>query len=730
MEGAKLYDGHKAGQVVRKLKRAKIRGVESSSMACSEKELGISDEHEGVILFGTDAPAAGTPLTDYIGDVVLDISITPNMARNTSILGVAREVAALTGKELRPLPQEVEAAGASVVGRARIDIRRPELNPRFTATLIEGVKVGPSPYEMQLRLRYAGMRPISNIVDITNYAMLETGQPLHAFDYDILVERAGGAVPTIVTRLPEPGERLTTLDGIDRELDDFTILLADEVGVLSLGGIMGGAESEVSDDTVNVLLEAASWKMINIRRSVQAQQLQTSEAGYRFSRGVHPEQALRGNLRALELMRRHAGGTVCAEVIDEYPEPPEPVVVDFPLSEVERYLGLDIPKDEIVRILSALEFAIEDRGETLGLTVPDHRLDIDTGVVGIADVIEEIARIYGYENIPETQITDTIPPQRGNPALEREEQTRDLLVSLGLQEVITYRMTSPERERRVLAPAAEDDSEEQPLYVTLENPIVVDRVVMRRSLLAGVLEIAESNSRYRDRLALFEIGKVYLAEEDAELPVEPTRLAMVLTGPREEESWTGGDAEAMDFFDLKGLVEALVAALHLDDVVYRPVSHLTLHPSRGAELVVSGEAVGVFGELHPEVAAGYGFEAGAVLAADIDLEALLTAGLDRHAIRAVSRYPAIVEDIALVVDEGVEAATVEGLIRQTGGARLTEARLFDLFRGDQIGAGKKSLAYRLTYQSAEGTLTDRDAEKIRKKIVKRLDRELGAVLRG
>ena len=733
-EGAKLYDGHKSGQVLTKLKRAKIRGVESSSMICSEKELGISEEHEGVIVFDADAPAAGTPLADYAGDVVFDIAITPNMSRNACILGVAREVAALTGKPLKPPELVSRTAGGAVAGKIRIDIRESRLNPRFTATLLEGVEIGPSPYRMQLRLRHAGMRPISNIVDVTNYVMLEIGQPLHAFDYDILVERAKAAgkdTPTIVTRLPEANEWLTTLDGVDRKLDDFTIVLADETSILSLGGIMGGAESEVSEATRNVLLEAAAWKMINVRRSVQAQQLQTSEAGYRFSRGVHPEQALRGNLRAIEMMRELAGGTITDGVVDEYPNPPDDVVVDFPLSEVPRYLGLDLPKDEVVRILEALEFAVEDRGERLSVTMPDHRVDIGTGVVGIADLVEEIARIYGYEKIGETQITDTIPPQHGNPSLELEEELRDLLARLGLQETITYRITSPEKERRIFEPssASQDYTAEDAEYVELANPISVDRTVMRRSLLASVLEVAESNARFRDSLELFEISRVYLPRNGEDLPEEPSRLVIVMTGPREPESWQHTDTQPMDFYDLKGIVDELVAGAHLPEVRYEQAEHPSFHPGRTARLVSGKREIGVMGELHPKVRAGYELPERPVLAADFDLEALLAAVPERFETRSVSRFPAIREDLAVIVDEAVTSAAVEEVMSRAGGDRLSEVRLFDIFRGEQVGAGKKSLAYRLAFQSDEGTLTDKDAGKIRSKILKKLERELGAVLR-
>ena len=727
-EGASLYDGHSSERKLRKLKRSKIRGVESYAMLCSERELGISDEHEGIVFLDPDAPAAGTPLADVLGDVVLDVAITPNMARIASIHGVAREVAALTGATLRNPEQDVDATGSPVADKIKIDIRESALNPRFTATLLEGLTIKPSPYWLQHRLRLAGMRPISNVVDVTNYVMLEIGQPLHAFDYDVLVERArasGAEVPTLITRLPEPGERLETLDGALRELADFTVLVCDTAGVLSLGGIMGGAESEVSDTTVNVLLEAAAWNFINIRRSVQAMQMATSEAGYRFSRGVHPAMASRGNLRAIELMRRLGGGTVCQGMVDEYPAPPEPVVVDLPLSEIPRYLGMEIDKAEVVRILEGLELTVDDRGAALRVTVPDHRLDIDHGVVGIADLIEEIVRIYGYERIPETQITDTTPPQHGNPALETEELARDLLVDLGLQEVVTYRLTNPEREAR----ARLDQTPDKRPYLRLSSPISVERTSMRHELLPSVLEIAESNARVRERLAVFEIGAVYLPRAGELLPDEPRRLAIVMSGARQTESWTGADTESMDFFDLKGVVEGLARGLHLEAISFARGEHPSLHPGRCATLSIGGRTIGSFGELHPQVREVYGFQQ-PVLAADFDLETLLATIPERHSLREIPRFPAVVEDLALVVGEDIPAADVETLIAKTGGRNLRRVRLFDLYRGEQIGAGKRSLAYRLTYQSDERTLTDKAVAKLRGKIVKKLERELGAVLRG
>jgi phenylalanyl-tRNA synthetase beta chain len=752
-EGATLYDGHQPGRQLMTLKRAKIRGFESYSMACSEKELGISDEHEGIILLDDDAPV-GAPFADYLGDVVLNVAITPNQARNANLVGVARELGALTGQALCAPSLEVEATGPGIEGQVSIEIREPDLNPRFTAALIKGVTIGPSPYWMQYRLRLAGMRPINNIVDVTNYVMLELGQPLHAFDYDVLVKRAGGRPPTIITRLPQPGETLTTLDGVERRLDDFTILVADTKGVLSLGGIMGGAESEVSDRTTSVLLEAAAWEYINIRRTVAAQRLHSSEAGYRFSRGVHPAMAERGLRRAIELMRQVAGGEIAQGIVDEYPKPAPVVQVDLPLSEVERILGVDLPAEEVAGILERLGFGVETRSQksevgsqnptsdlrlltSLFVTVPDHRLDIGAGVVGQADLIEEIARIYGYDRLPETQMSDTIPPQRGNRALEREERVRDLLVACGLQEVVNYRLTTPEREARLTPGQA--PAEDRP-YVTLANPIASDRVAMRHTLLAGLLDNAAANLRYRDRLALFEIGPVYWPAEGQELPEERARLGIVMTGPREPASWRGGDRNPLDYYDLKGVVDALAADLHLPGVSYAPAEHPTYHPGRTAELsatrsdgespISNPQSLGLLGELHPLVREAFGLPVQPVLAAEFDLADLLAAIPDRYRTRAVPVYPPVLEDLAVIVDESVAGDEVEAAIRAAGGELVAGVRLFDLYRGEQIGAGKKSLAYSIAYQAPDRTLTDAEVAKVRAEIVRRLEQAVGARLRG
>lgn len=722
-QGARIYDGKQPGWQEVTLEPAKIRGVESSSMACSEKELGISPDHEGIILLDDDAQP-GTPLADYMGDVVLDIAILPNIARDANVLGVAREIAALTGAELKEPDYQVQWAGPSIEGQVRLQIREPELNPRFVLGLINGVEIRPSPYWVQRRLRLAGMRPINNIVDATNYTMLEIGQPLHAFDYELLVERAGGDSPTIITRLPESGETLTTLDDVTRKLDDFTILVTDTAGALSLGGVMGGAETEVSPSTHRVLLEGAAWDFINIRKTTAAQRL-SSEAAYRFERGIHPAMAERGVRRGLELMRQISGGTVAEGLVDEYPRPPHTPQVEIGADDVERLLGIRIELEEMAKILTRLQFSVQTEGDRLLVSPPDHRLDIGEGTVGVADLVEEIARIYGYENIPETQIADRIPPQYGNPALEQEQRIRDLLAAMGLQEIVTIRLTSPEREARAQAQMAE----EPPVYVRLVNPIAEDRVVMRRSLLPAAMETAERNLRVSDRIALFEIGPVFLPVAGEQLPAEPARLSLALTGVRSELDWRRADSQSLDFYDAKGVVERLLGSLHVREVSYRSAEHASFHPGKCAEVMLGEERVGVFGEVHPVVAERFGVGERPLVAAELELDRIVAAVPSRYPVEPVPAFPPVLEDLAFIVDEQVSAERLRSLILETGQPLLADVRVFDLYRGDPIEAGKKSLAFSLVYQATDRTLTDEEVARSRAQIAKRVEAEVGGELR-
>jgi phenylalanyl-tRNA synthetase beta chain len=724
-EGAQIYDGHQPGQVLVTLNRAKIRGVDSYSMACSEKELGISDDHAGIIFLDDDAKA-GMPLVEYMGDAVFDIAITPNIARDANILGVAREIAALTGQPLHPPSWDMIMEGPAIEGSVAVDIREPELNPRFVVGLIEGIQIKPSSYKVQRRLRLAGMRPINNIVDATNYVMLEVGQPLHAFNYDALVKRVGGKMPTIITRRAIQNEKLTTLDDVERTLADFSVMVCDTEGSISIAGVMGGAETEVNDETTRILLEGAAWNYINIRRTLTHQKF-SSEAGYRFSRGVHPEMAIRGVCRGLELMRQWSGGVIRQGLVDNYPLPAHDPMVEVTPQDVERWLGIRLSAQEIADILRRLEFSVEIHGETVQAKTPDHRLDIGEGVVGMADLMEEIARVYGYERIPEMRMSDALPPQRDNPFHDLEENARDILVDLGLQEVVSYRMTSPEREARRFPLGAEV---EQKPYLKLANPINNDRVVMRQNVLSGVLEAVERNARLQPRLALFEIGPVFFPVENQLLPNEPRQLVIVLTGPRALPGWQPSDTTWMDFFDLKGTISAFLESLHLPAVRFEPGEHPTYHPGKCARLWLDKQEIGVFGELHPLLKERLELPETPVLAAELNLEAILAAISQRYLVEGTPAFPPVLEDLAVVVDEAIPAGQVASLIEEAGGKTVIAVRLFDVYRDAKIGVEKKSLAYSLTYQSTDRTLTDGEVAKIRQRIIHKLEQDLDAKLRS
>jgi phenylalanyl-tRNA synthetase beta chain len=745
-EGTTLYDGHADGLVLTTLKRAKIRGVDSYSMVASEKELGISEEHDGIILLDDDAPV-GMPLVDYMGDAVLDISILPNMARNANVIGIARELSAMTGRPLRKPVIEFKTEGQSIEELVSIEITEPELNPRFVIGLIRDVEIKPSPYQIQRRLRLAGVRPINNIVDATNYAMIDLGEPLHAFDYDVLTERAGKKNVKIITRSAKEGEVLTTLDGNKRKLTSSNVLVCDEKGALSLAGVMGGAESEVYDaskevldatgpemkageaqagkasvrgrSTTNILLEGAAWNFINIRKTAQQHNL-PSEASFRFSRGVHPALAEQGVRRGLQLMAAWSGGKVAPGLVDEYPlKPVDPTIAVRP-KDVKRLIGIDLTAQEIADLLTHLEFecTVDAVNDLVQAKTPAHRLDIGEGIVGLADVIEEVTRSYGFDRIPETRMADALPPQIGNPVHEWEEHVRDTLVNLGVQEVVSYRLTSPERESRL---ALFND------YVALANAIAPERRVLRRSLLASVLEAAEKNAR-AESVSMFEIGSIFEPVRN-ELPNEPRKLAIVMTGLRNATAWDVKDASPLDFFDMKGRIELLLSGLHYTDVSYAATDSVNyLHPGKAAAIKVNGQVVGVFGELHPLTKEKYEFGTMPVIVAEFDLETLRKS-TPAYGITPVADVPPVLEDIAVIVDESVPAERVGSLIKQTGGKTVTSVRLFDVYRDEKIGAGRKSLAYSLTYQS-DKTMTDAEAAAIRTKIVKRLEHEVGAKLRS
>lgn len=734
LTGSVLFDGHSEERKLSELKPTKIRGVPSDAMVCSLLELGVSDrkeDHEGILFLEDDAPV-GMPVADFMGDIVIEVDVLPNMSRCLSMLGVAREVAAITGQKLKYPPCEVQATGAAIAGQVAVQIEDAKLSARYAAMLIKDVSIKPAPGWMQRRLLYAGMRPISNIVDITNFVMLEWGQPLHAFDYDVLVKRAGGKTPTIIVRPARAGEILVTLDNQKRELTPANLVIADSAGPIALAGVMGGLETEVTAGTKNILLESASFDFVSIRRTMKQLNL-PSEASVRFSKGIHPETVGPAAQRAAELMRLYAGGTVAAGMVDCYPAPLPAQVIELKMSQVKRLLGIDFPREEATRILQSLEFAVEPVGaDVLRATAPPHRLDIQ---VGPADLIEDLVRIHGYDRLPATLLADRLPRQQTNVALVFEERVRDLLADAGLQEIISYSLTTPEKETPLLPRRGMNDANPAG-HLQLQNPISSERVALRQTLLAGVLDCAAANLRNQSAVRLFELGFVYLPKPGQPLPEEPRRLALVLTGNAGLETWSDSAAGAkpakseLDFFDLKGVLEALVGDLHVDKVSYQTAQVPYLHPGKSATLLAGGKRLGDFGQLHPKVAETYGLAGRAVFVADLDVDALQAATPPRYNYTPVPRFPAALRDIAIVVEEQITAERIASEIRTAGGDLLRQIRLFDVYRGESIAAGTKSLAYALGYQADDRTLTDKEVDKAHKKIEDRLKQVLQASIRG
>ena len=719
VEGAQLHDGYSETPRLQTLRRTSIRGVESAGMVCSEKELGLSDDHTGVIILDSDLPV-GRPLKDALGDVVLEVELTPNLARANCIVGLAREIAALTGQPWRAGPADTAAAGSLVATTVYGSVASAdaELCARYSASLIENVTIQPSPPWMRRRLQYAGQRPINNIVDITNYVMLEMGQPLHAFDYETL---RGG----IVVRRARLGETMQTLDGVERQLTTDMLLITDDSGPIALAGVMGGAATEVTEGTRHIFLESANFNFVNIRRTAQQLRLH-SEAAQRFGRRVDPDLTISALLRASRLMETLGGGALHPEIADTYPAPSSPKTIMLRAAEVTRILGMEFSPADMTRILTSLEFGCmtyHNNGDTrLEVAVPSHRLDVSEP----ADLIEEIARIHGYDAIPTTLIRDVLPPQRSQSHLEGLEQTRDILVGCGLTEILSYSLSSLDsinRARTEGPPAVADD------YIGLANPISQERQLLRQSLLPSLLETLSTNRRYRQRMALFEIGRVYQPQAGEELPREQRYLGIAITGPLLPRSWHDADAPPQfGWTHLKGIIDTLVQRLNVPQVRFAVATHAALHPARTAALSVNGETLGIAGDVHPQVCERFDLADQSVAMLELNLDLLLAHRQPRH-YQPISRFPAVLEDVALVVDDDLPAQVVEDAIRTAGGEWLRDVTLFDLYYGEPIPDGKKSLAYALTFQADDRSLTEDEVRVLYRRIQAHTAAELGAAMR-
>jgi phenylalanyl-tRNA synthetase beta chain len=722
--GARLIDGHTGELSV--LKAARIRGVESAGMVCSEKELGLSDYHEGILVLPKDAPL-GTPLAEYLSDTIFDLEVTANRPDCLSVLGVAREVAALTSAwggtageagavAVREPPHTYPEEGPPIQEKASVEIADPDLCRRYVATLIEGVRIGPSPAWMQERLTAAGQRPISNIVDITNYVMLEVGQPLHAFDFD----RIGGG--KIIVRRARPGEPLTTLDGVQRRLEPDMLVIADASEAVALAGVMGGAESEVSDRTTNILLEAANFDNVCIRRTSTALRMR-SEASSRFDKGLSPELAAFAARRATKLIVELAGGRAAHGIVDVYPGKAPEVRIELRRGRVRQVLGIDPPTSQVRNILTALGFGCRwQPPDTYQVRVPYWRTDVRIP----EDVVEEIGRIIGYDQIPVGLVRGAIPPAPFQPSRELREQVRDALASAGMQEVITYSLTTLEAMQRVVPPDVLAAS--PPLRMA--NPLSSEHEWLRPTLRASLLRTLAGNQRQHEGpLALYEVARVYLSRAQ-DLPQEPEH-AVGVVGGRRLDRWGHVTEEPLDFFDAKGYLERAFVRLGMTPT-YEEGEEFALVPGRTARINLDEHAVGVLGQVDPRVAGEFDID-GDIFLFELVLDEVLAAlealpaGQARR-YEPVPRFPPVIQDLAVVVDEGVTAAQVRSLIETA--TLVQRARLFDVYTGEPVPTGKKSLAFSVTYQSPDHTLTDAEVARAHRGIVERLKHQLGATLRG
>jgi len=720
LEGAQIINAYDDKTETIEVRSAELRGSSSQVVICSEKELGLSDNHSGVLFLDDDMPV-GTPLIELLGDEVLDIELTPNLGRCLSVIGVAREVAALTGAPLKISQPKWNPQGEPIGGKVEVSIEDPDLCPRYSVALIENVTTKPAPFWMRYRLMLAGMRPISNIVDITNYVMLEWGQPLHAFDYDSLRNRLDGATPHVIIRRAHEGEVLTTLDNVKRDLEPDMLMIADPKGSIALAGVMGGLETEIEDQTENILLESASFHAINNRRTSSRLNL-PSEASHRFSRGVPAAYAELAAKRASQLMQDLASGTVASGLVDDFPKPPEEIRIDLPIGEPERLLGIPVSVDQICKTLQSLDFETEVKGDICRVKVPHYRLDVEIP----ADLVEEIGRVIGYEKLPSTRLEDSLPRQERNRALEWEEEVRDLLCGMGLTEVINYSLTNPSSVAK-LNPTGNYDLGN---YVELENYISVERTHMRKTLLNLILETVESNQKHENHIAIYEIGRVFWpnATNEYGLPDEPRHLALALAGNRNAVSWTEPESP-VDFFDMKGIIEHLLRVLGINDVHFTQSEHPTYHPGRSTSVLIGDELIGSFGEVHPLVTKNFDLT-GQIYAAELNLEVITEqAGIVSTYI-PVPRYPSVRQDLAILLDEEHSAQEIERVIHSEGAPLLEKIELFDLYTGEQVPNGKKSLAYALTYRSDERTLTDQEVHEVHQKIQTALEHKLNAQIRG
>ncbi|WP_164019958.1 phenylalanine--tRNA ligase subunit beta [Pyxidicoccus trucidator] len=699
------------------IKQAALRGVDSSGMLCSSKELGLSEESSGLLILPADLKA-GTPIAEALGldDVVLEVNVTPNRPDALSHLGVAREVGVVTGAALKvPQPKPSES-GTPASAQVKVRVDAPERCPRYVARVVENVTIQPSPQWMQDRLKACGVRAINNVVDVTNYVNLEYGQPLHAFDLDKL----GGQ--EIVVRTAAKGEKLTTLDGKERTLDADDLVIADGKQAQALAGVMGGGDSEVTPGTKRLVLESANFQGSGVRRTAKRHVLHT-EASHRFERGADLDAVVPAIDRAAQLIAELSGGTVAPGRVDVYPAPKPPRKVTLRFARVEKVLGVAVAEPEVRRILAALGFkAVEEGTGQVTYEVPRARVDVERE----EDLLEEVARVFGYDNIP-AKLPRGLAELAPEPAhAEAERRMRSALAGAGMDEVVNYSFVAP-KNLEVLGG-------KEPA-VALLNPLSAEQSVMRTSLLPGLLENLSRSVRHQvESVAIYETGRAYFRDAEGGQGQRPAarevhRVGGLVWGLRGGRSWTQKDARA-DFYDAKGAVEGVLAALRVEGVTFSPAEHAAYHPRACAQVkTADGTVLGHVGELHPRVVKALGLPEG-VFAFELDTEPLYAAARLVPAYQPLPRFPAVLRDLAVVVPVELANDEVRRVILEVGKPLVEEAQVFDVYTGKPIPEGQKNLAYALRYRSPERTLTDVEVSEAHQRIVEQVKQRLGAALRA
>ena len=687
--------------------KGKLRGEVSNGMLCSLKELGLTLNdfpyaiEDGIWILQEDCKP-GDDINTVIGndDTVVDFEITNNRPDCYSILGLAREAAAAFNKPMRHHDPVVRGSAAGELSELlEVEVPAEDLCRRYTARMVRNVKIAPSPKWLRQRLRANGVRPINNLVDITNYVMLEYGQPMHAFDY-----RYVGSGKIIVRR-SEPGEALTTLDGNVRTLTPGMLVIADETKPIGLAGIMGGENSEIMDDTVDVVFESANFNGTSIRQTALALGMRTEASG-KFEKNIDPLLTLPAVDRACELVELLGAGEVMDGVIDVLNDIPEPRTIELEPDRINALLGTDISEADMVEYLRRLEIPVEGHE----IRVPSWRPDL----VGMADIAEEVGRLFGYNNIPTTTFRGAATEGGYTEAMKLENRAGSLCRSLGYSEILTYSFVSPSIFDQIRLP--EDSSLRNAMRI--QNPLGEDASIMRTVALPSMLAIlARNNAYHNDAVKLYELAKVYLPKPGQTLPDEPKHLVLGTYGEHE------------DFFKMKGEIEAFLRGMNVPEARYTAEKHdPTFHPGRCARVSVGGVDLGCFGQIHPLVARSYGID-GEIFAAELNFTALLSLQLPEKTYTPLPKYPAVTRDIAVVCDEAVTVAALSDCIRAAGGKLLRSVELFDIYRGKGIASGSKSAAFRLTLRADDRTLTDADSDGVVSAVLAALEKELSAKLR-